>query len=235
MNDEAAMRMLLDAADAEPRDSVLDVACGPGIVAAAFARLSSRVVGIDLTPRMIELARERCASAGLANASFDVGDVSALPYDDGSFSRVVCRYALHHMADPATVVQEMARVSGPGGRVVVADMVVGDDEDAAARFNAVERARDPSHARSMPLDELLELMRGAGLDASQFGSYMLPMELHALLARSDAPDDDEVRAHYDRAIDEGHSLGVGERRDAGEVRFEFPIAIVTGDVPPARR
>ncbi len=227
--------MLLDAADPEPGDSVLDVACGPGIVAAAFAPLSSRVAGIDLTPRMIELARERCASAGLANASFDVGDVSALPYDDGSFSRVVCRYALHHMADPAPVVQEMARVCGPGGRVVVADIVVGDDEDAADRFNEVERARDPSHARAMPLDELLDLMRGAGLEASPFGSYTLPVELHDLLARSSAPDDDAVRAHYDRAIDEGHSLGVGERRHGGDVRFEFPIAIVTGDLPPAQR
>ncbi len=235
MNDEAAMRMLLDAADPEPGDSVLDVACGPGIVAAAFAPLCSRVSGIDLTPQMIELGRERCASAGLANVSFDVGDVSALPYGDDSFSRVVCRYALHHMADPAPVVQEMARVCGPGGRVVVADIVVGEDELAAARFNEVERTRDPSHVRSMPLDELLELMRAASLEASPFGSYKLPVELHALLARSSAPDDDAVHAHYDRAIDEGQSLGVGERRDGEDVRFEFPIAIVTGDLPSAQR
>ena len=229
MNDESAMELLLDAARLGPGDSVLDVACGPGIVAAARARRAGHVVGIDLTPRMIELARDRCAAEGLENVAFDVGDVTSLPYDDGSFSSVVCRYALHHIPDPAAVVRERARVCAPSGRVVVVDMVVGDDEAVAARFNAVERARDPSHARSMPQGELLELMAAAGLDAAPVGAYRLPMELEALLARSAAPDDDAVRASFDRAIDGGEGLGIIERRDAGRVRFEFPIAILAGD------
>ena len=55
------------------------------------------------------------------------------------------------------------------------------------------------------------------------------MELEALLARSAAPDPDAVRAVYDAAIDRGETLGIGERREDGRVRFEFPISIVTGD------
>jgi SAM-dependent methyltransferase len=231
MNDEAAMTMLLDALGAGAGDAVLDVACGPGIVAAAVAPSAARVVGIDLTPEMIELARERCAEAGIGNTRFDLGDVSELPYADGEFSRVVCRYALHHVGDPATVVAEMARVCAPGGRVAVADMIVGEDVDIAVRFNEAERSRDPSHVRSMSVPELLALMRAAGFEASSVGSYGLPMELGALLGRSAAQDPAAVRAIYERAIDTGATLGIGERRDGDQVRFEFPIAVLTGELP----
>ena len=231
MNDESAMGALLAAARVSPEDSVLDVACGPGIVAAALAPSARSVTGIDLTPEMVELARERCARAGLANTTFEVGDVTDLPYPDGEFSKVVCRYALHHVRDPAAVVAEMARVCAPGGRVVVVDMVVGDDPGVAERFNEVERTRDPSHARSMPQRELLSLLARAGLEAEPVGADRLAMELESLLARSAAPDPDAVRAIFDAAIDDGRSLGIGERREEGRVRFEFPIAIVTGDRP----
>jgi SAM-dependent methyltransferase len=231
MNDEAAMRLLLEALALGPDDSVLDVACGPGIVVGAVAPSAREVVGIDLTPEMLDLARERCAEAGIDNARFDIGDVTELPYGDGEFTRVVCRYALHHVSDPRAVVAEMARVCAPGGRVAIADMIVGEDAEAAERFNAAERARDPSHVRSMSVLELTALMADAGLVASQAGSYRLPMELEALLSRSASPDPDEVRAIYARAIDEGQTLGIGERREGDRVRFEFPIVVLSGERP----
>jgi SAM-dependent methyltransferase len=231
MNDEAAMRLLVDALSLGAGDSVLDVACGPGIVAAAIAPHAGEVVGVDLTPEMVELARRRCADAGIDNARFDIGDVTELPYGDGEFTRVVCRYALHHVTDPRAVVGEMARVCAPGGRVVVADMIVGEDRAQADRFNAAERARDPSHSRSLPVNELGALLVEAGLVTTQVGSYRLPMELEALLGRSASPDPDEVRAIYARALDGGETLGIGERREDGRVRFEFPIAVLTGERP----
>jgi SAM-dependent methyltransferase len=231
MNDEAAMRLLLDALALGPDETVIDVACGPGIVAAAVAPHVREVVGIDLTPEMVELAGRRCAEAGITNARFDIGDVTELPYDDGEFTRVVCRYALHHVGDPRAVVGEMARVCAPGGRVAVADMIVGDDPEAAERFNAAERARDPSHVRSMPVRELVSLMADAGLVVSQAGSYRLPMELEALLARSASPDPDAVRETYARAIDGGQTLGIGERREDDQMRFEFPIAVLSAERP----
>src|SRR4051794_30954109 len=107
MNDAGAMALLLEAARLGPEDAVLDVACGPGIVTAVLAREAGTVVGIDLTPEMLELARSRYAEDGLENVRIDLGDVTELPYRDGEFSRVVCRYALHHFTDPAAVVGEM--------------------------------------------------------------------------------------------------------------------------------
>ncbi len=229
INDEEAMRAMLDAARLSGEETVVDVACGPGIVAAAFAEEATSVAGIDLTPRMVELAEERCRERGLGNARFEVGDATALPYGDGEFDRVVSRYALHHMPDPAAVVSEMARVCAPGGRVVVTDLVVGDDPAHAGRFNSAERIRDPSHCRAMSEPELLALLSGAGLRAMPAGSYALPMELEALLARSAAPDPDAVRELFAAAVDGGAGLGIGERRENGAIRFEFPVAIVTGD------
>jgi SAM-dependent methyltransferase len=232
MNDADAMKLLLAAARAVSVDTVLDVACGPGIVVAAFAREAAEVTGIDLTPAMIALARERCASEGLLNVRFEIGDVERLPYADASFSVVVCRYALHHMLRPQAVIREMARVCAPGGRVVVADVVVGGDVAVADRFNDVERLRDPSHVRAMATTELIDLLRAAGLArCAQASFYPVSMELGALLSRSAAPNPDAVTNRFQHAIDSGEILGLSERRDGHTIRFEFPISIVVGECP----
>jgi SAM-dependent methyltransferase len=229
MNDAAAMELLLEAARVERSDEVLDVACGPGIVAAAFAQHAKRVVGIDLTPEMVAQARERCAREGLTNVSFEVGDVARLPYAPGSFSIVTCRYALHHVLDPASAIAEMARVCKPRGRIVIADIVVGSDPVPAARLNDAERARDPSHVRALTEDELLRLLAACGRRPRPAGSYSLAVELESLLERSAAPDPDAVRAHFEHALATGETLGVGEHREDGTIRFEFPIAIAVGE------
>ncbi len=234
-NQLAAMRMLIDAAKMRAADRVLDVACGPGIVAAAFAREGvTSVTGIDLTPAMIALAKQRCAEEDLRNVSFDVGDVEQLPYADGAFTLVVCRYALHHMPDPQRVLAEMRRVCAPGGRVVIADVVVGADPAVAERFNAADRARDPSHVRAMTAQELIELMAAAGFTGcARVASYRLAQELEQILRRSASPNPAGVRMRFERAIDDQatHGLGLGERRDGTTVRFEFPVNVLAGQCP----
>ncbi|MGH2865571.1 MAG: class I SAM-dependent methyltransferase [Solirubrobacteraceae bacterium] len=230
MNDASAMELLLRATGVGASDRVLDVACGPGIVAAALAQEAERAVGIDLTPQMVAQARRRCAAQGLSNVSFDVGDVARLPYLDGAFTIVTCRYALHHLVDPGDVVKEMARVCAPGGRIVVADIVVGTDPAVAHRFNDVERARDPSHVRALTAKEILTAMRTAGLSPQLEGAYQLAVELESLLARSASPDPDDVRARFGRAIATGETLGLGERNEDGKIRFEFPIVLAVGEL-----
>jgi ubiquinone/menaquinone biosynthesis C-methylase UbiE len=90
---------------------VLDVACGPGLVVAAFARVARHATGIDVTPAMLARAREVCA--GLDNVTLEQGDVTRLPYGDGAFSIVVSRFAFHHFPDPRAVLAEMRRVCRP--------------------------------------------------------------------------------------------------------------------------
>src|SRR5207247_1854536 len=121
VRDEEALRLLVDFTGAGPEDTVLDVACGPGLVVCAFARVVRYATGIDLTPAMIEQARALQQEKGLTNVTWHVGDVLPLPYTDASFSIVTSRFAFHHFPDPQAVLAEMKRVCTPGGKVVAID------------------------------------------------------------------------------------------------------------------
>jgi SAM-dependent methyltransferase len=225
IRDEEALRRLVDASGAGPADTVLDVACGPGLVVAAFAQVCRHVSGIDLTPAMIDRARTLVTERGLGNVTLTVGDVLPLPYDDGAFSVVVSRFAFDHFPDPGTVLREMVRVCHSGGRVVVADAA--PDPAKAAAFNRMEKLRDPSHARALSLSELTGLFGDAGLGDPAVTHYRLDAELDGLLSRSypEPGDDEKVRALFrDALVDDG--LGVGAHERDGRIHLAYPIAIV---------
>ena len=184
IKDEQALRLIVEFSGAGPEDTVLDVACGGGIVVCAFARVVRHATGIDLTPAMIERARSLQAEQGLSNVSWKQGDVLPLPWPDGAFSIVTSRFAFHHFLDPRAVLGEMRRVCAPGGKVVVIDTEASPDVAKAAEFNRMEKLRDPSHVRAMPLAELRGLFPQAGLPAPRGTNYRLEGELEALLGRS---------------------------------------------------
>ena len=117
MKNEDALRLLIDFAGASSHDTVLDVACGPGIVVCAFADVVEHATGIDLTPAMIERARLLQAEKGLDNITWQVGDIVPLPCPDCSFSIVTSRYAFHHLEAPQAALSEMKRVCRVGGKV----------------------------------------------------------------------------------------------------------------------
>src|SRR5689334_16444989 len=138
ISDEAALRLLLDFSGAGARDTVLDVACGGGLVVCAFARLVAHVTGIDMTPAMLSRARRLAEDHGLPNVTFDEGDVTALPYADASFSIVLSRFTFHHFPEPLGVLKEMVRVCAHGGIVMVIDVQASADPVKADEFNRME-------------------------------------------------------------------------------------------------
>jgi SAM-dependent methyltransferase len=230
---EASMRLVRVAASIAPQDTILDVACGPGLVACDFARHARHVTGIDLTPAMIEQAAARQRSVGLANLSWHVGDVASLPFPDASFSVAFTRYSFHHLLDPMAILAEMVRVTEPGGRVAVVDVYTSSPEQAVA-YDHVERLRDPSHVRALGLDELEGLFAGAGLVGLAADFYGLDVALGPLLASSfpEAGAAEEVRRLF--AADVGvDRLGVGARRVGDDLWFTFPIAVLVGRRPSA--
>src|SRR5215467_2719663 len=127
ITDEGALQMIVEAARPGPEDTVLDVACGPGLVVCAFAPRVRHATGIDVTPAMLERARKLAAEKRLSNVSWRQDDVYSLPYADGSFSIVTTRFSFHHFVDPAAVLREMLRVCAPHGRIVVVDDYASDD------------------------------------------------------------------------------------------------------------
>ena len=225
IKDARALELLVRASGAGPDDTVLDVACGPGLVVAAFARVARHATGIDVTPAMLVRARE--VTAGLPNVTLDQGDVLPLPYADGAFSLVVSRFAFHHFPDPRAVLAEMRRVCRPGGRVVVCDLMTSDDPGKAAAFHRIEMLRDPSHVRALTLAELVALFDAVGLGVPTPEFYRLPFELEGLLSRSfPRPEDVEtIRAAYVASAADD-ALGLGTHRVGEEIRAAYPVAIL---------
>lgn len=140
-------------------ERALDSGTGAGVLALALAPLVREVVGVDLVPELIAAAR---ASAP-ANATFVEGDATALPFDAESFDLAGSRRTLHHISRPEVAVAELARVTRPGGHIFVDDQVAPADPLAALALDRFERARDPSHARTLPDVDLRHLFEANGL------------------------------------------------------------------------
>jgi SAM-dependent methyltransferase len=136
---------VVDLVPADPGARWVEIACGPGLIARAMAPRVGSVLGLDLTPAMVEKARAEAAAAGVENVSFGLGDATALDVPDDTFDGAITRFSLHHIPAPVRVLEEMRRVVRPGGWVVVSDFVTDDDGEAAAWQEQIERLRDPSH------------------------------------------------------------------------------------------
>jgi SAM-dependent methyltransferase len=221
-------RIVLDAAELNSRDRVLDVACGPGLLAAVLAPHVAHVSGIDLTPAMIEQAKKHAAERGVSNVDWRIGDAGALSFENGSFSAVITRYSFHHMVEPLGALREMARVCAPGGKVIVIDCFTKTTQQQAA-YDRIERLRDPSHISALQLDQLRDLFPDAGLKLEREAEYRLEMELESLLGSSfpDPGDDQKVRELMARDIDLDET-GFEPHRVGNEIHFSFPVVVLVG-------
>ena len=106
-----------------PGEAVLDVACGTGLVSFPAARAvgpSGRVLGVDLSGRMVGVARTRADVRRVANAAFERMDAAQLALPDGGFDAVLCALGLMYPPEPERALAEMRRVLRPGGRMVAA-------------------------------------------------------------------------------------------------------------------
>jgi ubiquinone/menaquinone biosynthesis C-methylase UbiE len=110
-----AIEPMLDAVQAGPGRRLLDVASGPGHLAAAAAKRGAHVSGVDLAPAMVELARRL-----YPDVTFREGSADQLPFPDASFDAVTCAFGVGHFPDSPRVLREMERVLAPGGRAALA-------------------------------------------------------------------------------------------------------------------
>jgi SAM-dependent methyltransferase len=95
---------------------VLDVACGTGVVSVTAARLGAHVTGLDLTPELLERARENSRIAGM-EIDWHEGDVEKLPFDDAAFDAVLSQFGHIFAPRPEVAIAEMLRVLKPGGTI----------------------------------------------------------------------------------------------------------------------
>jgi SAM-dependent methyltransferase len=230
VSDEERISRLVSAAQLTGNERVLDIATGPGYIAEAFARSAREVIGIDLTEAMLAIARERTALRRVANVSFQIADAQHLPFADGYFDVVVCRFAIHHLENPLTVVREMIRVCRVNGTVLVEDLFASEHPARADYYNHFERLRDPSHVRSLPLSELLHLLRDAGLETEAVTMNNLFPEVEHWLTTTRTPPDRASTVRRLLEEDRLHDLsGTRPFHDAaGHLCFRVRAAILTG-------
>jgi ubiquinone/menaquinone biosynthesis C-methylase UbiE len=228
--DEAERLVML----AAPRgdEVALDLACGPGTFTRAFAPRVRFLHALDLTPAMLEQAREALAQAGLGNIAFARGDANALPFADSVLGLAVCAYSFHHFLEPARPVRELGRVMRRGGRVAIADLIVPEGADAEWT-NRIERARDSSHARTLRLAELHDLFETAGLRvlASELGERLRQFDdwMQIMGAGPGTQAYVETRRLMEASIP-GDAAGFHPRRNAqNEIEFVQTSAFIVAE------
>lgn len=218
---------LIEALHPRPTDRVLDVGCGSGQFAVAIAPRVAEVVGMDLTPAMLDKARAHQAQAGVANVTWQEADSTALPVADGAVDIVTSRSMLHHAADPAATLKEMRRACAVGGRIAVLDLTPAPEKSPA--FDAIELLRDPSHARTLTVDQLRALGADLGLEelTVQSRASDLPQEM-TLATSFPAPGMlERVRELYARDAASGADVfGLKARLQDGEVWVTYPMTMV---------
>ena len=222
-----AMQILTELSEVRQDDLVLDVACGPGMVACEFAKYVGHVTGVDITPAMIEQAQKRQQEHNLENLSWKVCDAVPLPFADNSFSLVITRYSFHHLLVPGEALSEMIRVCKPGGRVMVADVAMESSKSEA--YDHLEIMRDPSHTHALTQEEFAELFLKSGLVDSRQSAYGVDIELEAQLRASfPKPGDEEIIRKMVTGDIENNSFGINARMAADKVIYTVPIAVYVG-------
>ncbi|MEE3332579.1 MAG: metalloregulator ArsR/SmtB family transcription factor [Myxococcota bacterium] len=112
----------------DPAHTVADIGTGTGILALELGRLGLRVIGIDNSRRMLDAARAKIAAEGLDRVELREAEAHELPIEDAEVDAALAHMVLQYLAKPVEVVREMARITKPGGAVVIVDFVHHDQE-----------------------------------------------------------------------------------------------------------
>jgi ubiquinone/menaquinone biosynthesis C-methylase UbiE len=187
VTDPRILDNMVEISEVRPDSRVLDVACGPGFVALAFAPKCRSVLGIDATDRLVARALTDATRRGISNVSFALGDVEHMPLRSEAFDLATCRFAFHHFAHPREVLAEMARVLKPGARMVIVDMTTSEDPAKSDYHNRVERLCDPSHARAIPVSEWERVIAEAELEVLYRGRRETSYDLESWMAHGEPP------------------------------------------------
>jgi SAM-dependent methyltransferase len=145
---EPAARVLVEHAAPAAGERVVDVGTGTGTAALLAAERGARVTGVDPAPRLLEVARAQAAARGL-DAEFALGDAAALPLADGEADLVLSAFGAIFAPDPAAAAAEMARVTAPGGRIILSAWIPGGAVGEAVRV-AGETVRNALGAPTGP-------------------------------------------------------------------------------------
>jgi ubiquinone/menaquinone biosynthesis C-methylase UbiE len=150
---------------------VLDLGCGGGHVSYCAAPYVAEVVACDVTQSMLDAVAATAAERGLSNIATQQAPAENLPFEDGYFDAVLCRYTAHHWQDVERGLWEARRVLKPGGHAIFIDSVVPADRTLDTHMQAIELLRDASHVRNYSMAEWVSAL---GRSKSAINSVTIP-------------------------------------------------------------
>lgn len=166
---EGVLSVVLEMLALDGSERLLDVACGTGELERRIVRRfpQQRVEGIDLSEEMLAAARSKLV--GYPTMHFSTGDSRQLNFPERHFDIVVSCSALHYMREPQRVLQECARVTTPGGRVIIADWC--RNYLIATLYNLFRKLLVSAHHHVYTITELQQMMRTAGLQPTRVRTF----------------------------------------------------------------
>lgn len=153
----------LEYANAQPGETVLDLGSGAGFdcfLAARAVGETGRVIGVDMTPQMLERARVNAKSAGVTNVEFRLGEIEHLPVSDNSIDLIISNCVINLSPEKEQVFREAYRVLKPGGRMLVSDLVL--RRELSPRLKSSVEAYVGCIAGASQKEDYLSMMRTAG-------------------------------------------------------------------------
>ena len=229
------LRVLVDFAEPNGTEKVLDIATGTGFTAFAFAPKVAHVIATDLIPAMLNQAKTLADERGLQNIDFQVAPAETLPFEAESFELVTCRIAPHHFQDVPQFLSETYRVLCPGGLFCMVDSVCLESERLIEWQNRVEKLRDHSHVWGYPPSQWREMIEGA--EFSIEGEMHTHNALQPFSWWADRPGNSpkrvqQIRDAFDELTPEEEPL-FAVQREPDEFYFAWPMYCVKARKPEA--
>jgi ubiquinone/menaquinone biosynthesis C-methylase UbiE len=221
------LQWMVEAANLNGNERVLDAGCGAGHTAVTFAPHVREVVALDFTPAMLQQVEQLATERQLDNVSTRHGDVENLPIEAASFDLVVSRYSAHHWPHPLMALQEIARVLKLGGQFILGDVVASSEPLLDTFLQTIEFVRDPSHVRDHSSQQWQEMLAQAGFQSKVVTTWDIALNFDSWVERIGTPAANIVTL---RALFAGASEEV---KNAFKIQPDFfciPAALLHADL-----
>lgn len=143
-----------------PDDTVLECACGTGLLSAVIAQKCRQLTATDFSEKMLKKAEKNCRA--FCNITYNQADITALPFADGSFDKVVAGNVIHLLDNPMTALSELNRVCKDGGMLIIPTYMNKDDKGKTSGFAGAAQKAGADFKRQFTVESYKQFFLDAG-------------------------------------------------------------------------
>ena len=224
VKDRDFLKFFIDSCDIMDSSFVLDIGCGTGFLSRELSLLAGRVVAVDISPEMLQMATKKSTSSNLIHA---YGDAQRLQFYDSSFDLVTMRMSLHHIEDTDKAISETHRVLKKGGRFVLCEGIP-PDTGSRRTYERVFALKEKRHTFSAT--GLANALHKAGFEVIRQSTYLMEQVSVVNWLRNSSVDEDTIQKilgiyhRADKHFIEASRLNIS----GGDVFIDWKFALVSG-------